>query len=118
MILGEQTTTEMGPKFVVVKKGEHGALIEHSGAKVVLPAWPALEVVDPTGAGDSFAGGMMGYLAAADDLSLPSLRKAMAYGTIVASFNIESFSLDRMKQITRKDIDARYNEFRGMLNLA
>src|SRR5690606_25287604 len=96
----------MGPKFVVVKKGEHGAFATFEGGKVALPAWPAETVVDPTGAGDSFAGGMMGCLAATGDLSLAGLRRAMACGTIVASFNIESFSLDRMKQLSRADIDA------------
>jgi sugar/nucleoside kinase (ribokinase family) len=110
----------MGPKFVVIKKGEHGALIEHSGVKVVLPAYPATKVVDPTGAGDSFAGGLMGYLAssaARGDLSLSTLRKAMAYGTVVASFNIESFSLGRLMEITRADIDRRLSEYRKMLEI-
>lgn len=118
IILAAEKITEMGPKFVVIKKGEHGALIEHSGAKIVLPAFPATKVVDPTGAGDSFAGGMMGYLAASGDLSLANLRRAMAYGTIVASYNIESFSLERLKQITRADLDARLKQYRDMLTIA
>ncbi|MCC6682281.1 MAG: sugar kinase [Phycisphaeraceae bacterium] len=109
--------TELGPKFVVVKKGEHGVFVTHGGAKIVLPAWPAEAVVDPTGAGDSFAGGMMGYLASTGDLSANGLRKAMACGTIAASFNIESFSLGRLKQISRADIDARLREFSQMLRL-
>ncbi|MCC7193108.1 MAG: sugar kinase [Phycisphaeraceae bacterium] len=115
VIRAAEKITKMGPKFVVVKKGEHGALITHGNLKVVLPAYPADHVVDPTGAGDSFAGGMMGYLASTDDLSLPSLRKAMAYGTIVASYNIESFSLSRLMQITRKDLDTRLAEYQRML---
>jgi sugar/nucleoside kinase (ribokinase family) len=115
VIRAAEKITRMGPRFVVVKKGEHGALIEHEGAKVVLPAFPATRVVDPTGAGDSFAGGMMGYLAATGDVSLPSLRRAMAYGTIVASYNIEAFSLGRLMQVSRKDIDERLATYRTML---
>jgi sugar/nucleoside kinase (ribokinase family) len=107
----------MGPKFVVIKKGEHGALIEHDGAKIVLPAFPTANVVDPTGAGDSFAGGLMGTLATTGDLSISGFRKAMAYGTVVASFNIESFSLDRMTQITRADIDERMAQYTEMLRI-
>lgn len=109
---------KLGPKFVVVKKGEHGAFLMHDGGVVALPAFAARDVIDPTGAGDTFAGGMMGHLAATGDLSLPGVRRAMAYGTIVASFNIESFSLDRLKQITRADIDARLAGYCRMLNMS
>ncbi len=105
---------ETGPKFVVVKKGEHGAFLVHQDGHVVLPAFPARNVVDPTGAGDSFAGGMMGCLAATGDLSIDGLRQAMAYGTIVASFNIESFSLTRLTEIERGHIDERLEQFRQM----
>ena len=117
VIRAAQKIVAMGPKFVVVKKGEHGALIDHGTTRVVLPAYPAQDVVDPTGAGDSFGGGMMGYLAAHGDLSPPGMRRAMAYGTIVASFNIESFSLDRLSQISREDIEKRYREYAEMLAL-
>ena len=117
VVRAAEKITAMGPKFVVVKKGEHGALIEHGGVKVVLPAYPATKVVDPTGAGDSFAGGMMGYLAATGNLSLPALRTAMAYGTVVASFNIEAFSLGRLTEITRADVDKRLAEYRKMLEI-
>ena len=107
----------MGPKFVVVKKGEHGALIEHEGMQVMLPAYPTRDVVDPTGAGDSFAGAMMGHLAATGDVSRAGLRRAAAYGTIVASFNIEAFSLDRLRQISRADVDQRLEAYRSMLQI-
>jgi sugar/nucleoside kinase (ribokinase family) len=117
LIAAAMKIVDMGPKFVVVKKGEHGALIEHGGTRVVLPAYPAKDVVDPTGAGDSFAGGMMGYLAAHGDLSPAAMRRAMAYGTILASFNIESFSLERLGQISREDIERRFEEYRQMLAL-
>ncbi|MFP4145821.1 MAG: PfkB family carbohydrate kinase [Phycisphaeraceae bacterium] len=106
---------KLGPKFVVIKKGEHGAFLMHDDGLTALPAFAARDVVDPTGAGDTFAGGMMGYLAETDDLSLAGLRKAMAYGTIVASYNIESFSLSRLQQIDRKQINERYKGFCDML---
>ncbi len=107
----------MGPKFVVIKKGEHGAFLLHEKGMAALPAYAARDVVDPTGAGDSFAGGMMGHLAATGDLSFDNLRRAMAYGTIVASFNIESFSLQRLEQITRADLDKRLAQYARMLAL-
>ncbi len=107
----------MGPKFVVIKKGEHGAFLLHEDGIAALPAFPARDVVDPTGAGDSFAGGMMGYIAETGDASLKNLRRAMAYGTVVASYNIESFSLNRLQEIDRKDIDSRLKEFSGMLTV-
>lgn len=108
---------DLGPKFVVIKKGEHGSLLVHKQGEIVLPAFPARQVVDPTGAGDSFAGGMMGCLAATGDLSLKGLRRAMAYGTVVASYNIEAFSLERLKQIERKHLDDRLGQFRGMFEI-
>lgn len=117
LIRAAEKIVEMGPQFVVIKKGEHGALIEHAGTKVVLPAYPARDVVDPTGAGDCFAGGFMGHLATADDLSTDTLRTAIAYGTITASFNIESFSLDRLTQTMRTDIDRRLAEYCQMLRI-
>ena len=118
---------EMGPTFVVVKKGEHGSLLIHREGLGALPAYPAEQVVDPTGAGDSFAGGMMGFLAAAGakhpgngsrrGASLESLMRALAHGTVMASFNIESFSLDRLRTLTREELDARYASFAGMLRV-
>ncbi|MCC6678753.1 MAG: sugar kinase [Phycisphaerales bacterium] len=110
---------EMGPKFVVVKKGEHGCLLAHREGLAALPAYPAETVVDPTGAGDSFAGGMMGALAAGggDPSSAESIRKALAHGTIIASFNIEAFSLERLKTLKRAEIDARYREYAAMVRL-
>lgn len=106
---------KLGPDFVVIKKGEHGAFLLHKDGIGALPAYAARDVVDPTGAGDSFAGGMLGYLAAKGDASVGELRQAMAYGTIVASFNIESFSLERLKQISRADIDERMKTYLRML---
>jgi sugar/nucleoside kinase (ribokinase family) len=107
---------EMGPKFVVIKKGEHGAMFFSRQETYVMPAYPTPDVIDPTGAGDSFAGGMMGYLAAQGNSSPETLKQALAYGTIVASYNVEDFSLDRMKTISRKDLEERMKSYRRMLS--
>lgn len=107
---------EMGPRFVVIKKGEHGAMFFSRHETYVLPAYPTPRVVDPTGAGDSFAGGMMGYLAQQGNFDPKTLKQAMAYGIIVASFTVEDFSLDRLKRIERSDLDRRLEEYRRMLS--
>jgi len=102
----------MGPQFVVIKKGEHGCLMCRDGEIFALPAFPTDQVVDPTGAGDSFAGGMMGYLAAQNDVSPSILRQALAFGTVVASFTIADFSVGALEKLTRQEIDRRVEEFR------
>lgn len=107
---------EMGPKFVVIKKGEHGAMFFSAHETYVLPAFPTENVIDPTGAGDSFAGGMMGYLAEKDNFEPETLKEAMAYGVLVASFNVEDFSLERMKTIERYDLEDRMRAYRQMLS--
>jgi sugar/nucleoside kinase (ribokinase family) len=108
----EQILT-LGPSIVIVKKGESGSLLcARDGSKFVLPAYPATEVRDPTGAGDSFAGGLMGYLAQAGRTDFDTLRTAVAYGTVVASFTIADFSLNGLTSITRKDIDNRLEMLR------
>lgn len=117
---------DYGPRFVVIKKGEHGAVLVHRDGIAALPAYPSEVVVDPTGAGDSFAGGLMGSIAAeaakggkhaSDPGSFESIRRAMAHGTVVASFNIEQFSLGRMRELTRSELDERYHEYMHMLRL-
>ena len=107
---------ELGPKFVVIKKGEHGAMFFSEYETYVLPAFPTQRVIDPTGAGDSFAGGMMGYLAEQGDFEPRTLKKAMAYGILVASFNVEDFSLERLKQISREDLEFRLQQYQRMLS--
>lgn len=104
----------LGPKFVVVKKGEHGALFFSEYEIYAIPAFPTQNVVDPTGAGDSFAGGMMGYIASQGKLDPETIKKAMVYGTLVASFCVEGFSLDRFQEIDRLAIDKRVEEFRNI----
>jgi sugar/nucleoside kinase (ribokinase family) len=106
----------MGPRFVVIKKGEHGAMFFSEDDLFVLPAFPTAQVVDPTGAGDSFAGGMMGYLAEQGRFDANAIKTAMAYGTLTASFTVEDFSLDRLKTITREDLERRMEEYRRMLS--
>ena len=107
---------KLGPKFVVIKKGEHGAMFFAEHETYVMPAYPTPDVVDPTGAGDSFAGGMMGYLASQGNFEPRTLKEAMAYGTVVASFNVEDFSLDRLQRIERPDIDRRLEQYKRMLS--
>jgi cytidine kinase len=107
---------EMGPKFVIIKKGEHGAMFFSEHETYVLPAYPTPNVIDPTGAGDSFAGGMMGYLSERDNFEAETLKTAMAYGILVASFNVEGFGLERLTEITRVDIDERMAAYRKMLS--
>jgi sugar/nucleoside kinase (ribokinase family) len=116
LVRAGRAVQRLGPKFVIIKKGEHGAMFFGDRQTFVLPAYPTADVVDPTGAGDSFAGGMMGYLAHRDRFDPHTLKEALAYGVVVASFNVEDFSLDRMKQIDRAQIDARLAEYRQMLS--
>lgn len=114
----------MGPRFVVVKKGEHGCLFVHRDGMGALPAYPAETVIDPTGAGDTFAGGMMGFIAShcarnpsADAKSLETILRALAHGTVMASFNIESFSLDRLTRLTQDELKWRFDEFARMMRI-
>jgi sugar/nucleoside kinase (ribokinase family) len=111
---------DLGPSFVVVKKGEHGCLFVHRSGRIgALPAYPAETVVDPTGAGDSFAGGMMGYIASRGEteVTFETIRAALAHGTVVASFTIESFSLDRLLKLTAPELHQRYQEFAEMVSV-
>ena len=102
----------MGPGTVVIKKGEHGVLLFHEGQFFALPAFPLEEVFDPTGAGDSFAGGVMGYLTKTKDLSFENLKKAVAYGATVASFTVEDFGLERLRTLCDTDVEERLRDFR------
>lgn len=108
---------DMGPKTVIIKKGEYGAYLCCAEGQFGIPAYPAHTVKDPTGAGDSFAGGVMGYLASCGDISFELLKKAMVYGTLLASFNIEDFSLERFKSLDIQEINARYEEFHRFFSL-
>lgn len=118
-----QSILDLGPKALVVKRGEHGAMLITRGDSVgerffVVPAYPQERVVDPTGAGDTFAAGFMGYLARTDDLSLGGLRRAVVHGSVVASFAVEDFSIDRLRGLSLDDIERRYAEFRLLTHFA
>jgi sugar/nucleoside kinase (ribokinase family) len=103
---------KLGAKAVIVKKGEHGALLFTRGTHFSAPSYPQDMLRDPTGAGDSFAGGLIGYLAKTGDLSEGNIRRAIVVGSVMASFNVEDFSLDRMKRLKNKEIMERFEEFR------
>lgn len=111
---------EFGPTFAVVKKGEHGAVLVHREGVAVVPAFPAdhAAVVDPTGAGDSFAGGMMAHLAAAGVTDFQTLQTALSWGTVMASFTIEAFGLGGLRGLSRADVDARMDQFRAHARIA
>jgi len=117
LVLAGREILKMGPRFVVIKKGEHGAMLVTADAVAVLPAYPTAEVIDPTGAGDSFAGGMMGYLDRQGDISLLALKHALARGMILASYAIEDFSLRRLEKLTGADIEQRLTQYIGMTSL-
>ena len=101
----------LGPRTLIIKRGEYGALMVDSKGVFSVPAFPLEEVHDPTGAGDSFGGGFMGYLASADKLTDAVLRRAMVYGSVLGSFAVEKFGLDRLKHLTRREINARARHF-------
>jgi sugar/nucleoside kinase (ribokinase family) len=104
----------MGPKALVVKRGEYGALSFFGDEIFAATAYPLAELFDPTGAGDSFAGGFMGYLCRSGGLDLPTMRRAMVVGSVIASFTVEKFSLDRLREIGAREIRTRYAEFRRL----
>ena len=106
----------MGPKFLIIKKGEHGALLFHKSDVFFAPALPLEEVFDPTGAGDTFAGGFIGYLAKTKDISFENMKTAIIVGSAMASFCVEKFGPERMKEITKEDIDIRLAEFVQLVN--
>jgi sugar/nucleoside kinase (ribokinase family) len=115
LIAAAKDVLKMGPKFVVIKKGEHGCLLCSENDTFVLPAFPAEQVVDPTGAGDSFAGGMMGYLSTQGSFSPATIKRALAFGTVVASYTIADFSLGGLQSTSREKIDDRWQEYKGAM---
>jgi cytidine kinase len=116
LVAAAHEVLKMGPKFVVIKKGEHGCLLVSDKDTFTLPAFPTQKVVDPTGAGDSFAGGMMGYLATQSSLSSATIKRALAFGTVVASYTIADFSLGGLASATRESIDDRWQEFKAAMS--
>lgn len=108
----------MGPKALIIKRGEYGALMFNGSTMFFAPAYPLESVYDPTGAGDSFAGGFMGYLANVDDVSEEAMRQAIIMGSTMASFNVESFSLERLSTLSYPEIRDRFRAFKGLVNFA
>ncbi len=114
LIKSARKIQEMGPKTVIIKKGEHGALLFYEDKLFIAPAYPLESIYDPTGAGDSFAGGFMGYLAKTEDLSYENMKRAVIYGSTIASFTVESFSIDRIRDLSTLEIKDRFNEFKHL----
>ncbi|MFC1593780.1 PfkB family carbohydrate kinase [Candidatus Omnitrophota bacterium] len=112
LLLAAQALGKLGPAMVIIKKGEHGVIFSSKKFIICLPAFPVTSVVDPTGAGDSFAGGFMGYLSRVNRITDSHIRKALAYGTILASFNVEGFGSEKTATLSQKTIDNRYAYFR------
>jgi sugar/nucleoside kinase (ribokinase family) len=114
LVSASKKIMEMGPKYVVIKKGEHGALIFHKNEMFFAPALPLAEVFDPTGAGDTFAGGFTGYLAKTGDYSFESMKRATIYGSCLASFCVEKFGTERMQNLTKEEVDKRLHQFKSL----
>ena len=118
LVRAARAVMDMGPGTVVAKQGEYGAALFTRDGFFSLPAYPLETVNDPTGAGDSFAGGFLGYLTSVDAPDDEALRRAMTYGSVLASFNVEEFGTERVSRLTREEIDARFEEFRRMTTFA
>ena len=107
---------QMGPKYLIIKKGEHGALLFHADQVFFAPALPLEDVFDPTGAGDTFAGGFIGHIARTKDISFENMKTAIIIGSAMASFCVEKFGTGRLKEITKEDIDIRLQQFQDLVN--
>jgi len=114
LVKAAQSALKLGPKYIIIKKGEHGALLFSDGSHFSAPGYPLETIKDPTGCGDSFAGALIGYLAGRGNVTERDIRKAIIYGSVIASFNAEDFSLERQKRLTHNEIEARYKEFERM----
>lgn len=114
LVKASREALKLGPKAVIIKKGEHGALLFTKDSHFSAPGYPLEEIKDPTGCGDCFGGAFIGYLAKTNDLSEANMRKAVVYGSVVASFNAEDFSLNRLKTVTMDEIEKRYNELKDI----
>lgn len=116
LVRAAKTIMAMGPKYLVIKKGEHGALLFHENSVFFAPALPLEEVFDPTGAGDTFAGGFIGHLAKTRDISFDNMKTAIIVGSAMASFCVEKFGTERLREITKADIDERLDQFVQLVN--
>ncbi len=116
LLAASKVILKMGPKFLIIKKGEHGALLVHNNGIFFAPALPLNVVKDPTGAGDCFAGGLIGYLAQTGDLSFENMKRAVIYGSVLASFCVEEFSLERLYTLKPEEVSARVEEFKSIVS--
>lgn len=116
LVKASKVIRELGPKYLIIKKGEHGALLFHNDSVFFAPALPLEDVFDPTGAGDTFAGGFMGYLSSTDDHSFENMKRAIIHGSALASFCVEKFGTERLSSITKEDLDARIARFVALAN--
>jgi len=116
LVKAAKSILHMGPKYLIIKKGEHGALLFHEDEVFYAPALPLEDVFDPTGAGDTFAGGFMGYLAKTRDVSFENMKTAIIVGSAMASFCVEKFGPTRLKEITKEDIDRRIQQFKQLVS--
>jgi sugar/nucleoside kinase (ribokinase family) len=116
MVRAAKKVLDMGPKFLIIKKGEHGALLFHENHVFFAPALPLEDVFDPTGAGDAFAGGFIGHIARTKNIGFENMKTAIIVGSAMASFCVEKFGPQRLKEITKKDIDIRLHEFVQLVN--
>jgi sugar/nucleoside kinase (ribokinase family) len=116
LVKAAKTIMQMGPKYLIIKKGEHGALLFYNEEVFFAPALPLEDVFDPTGAGDTFAGGFMGYLAKTKDISFNNMKTAIIAGSAMASFCVEKFGPERLKEITKEDIDSRIRQFKDLVS--
>jgi sugar/nucleoside kinase (ribokinase family) len=116
LVKAARTIMKMGPKYLIIKKGEHGALLFHEERVFFAPALPLEEVFDPTGAGDTFAGGFIGHIARTRDISYDNMKTAIIVGSAMASFAVEKFGTQRLREITKEDIDGRIQEFVQLVN--
>ena len=117
LVKAARVLLEMGPRYVIIKKGEHGSILFSHSGMFLMPAFPLEDVKDPTGAGDSFAGGFIGALTGSGRVTEHAIRRAMLYGSVVASFGVEDFSLDRLATLSRKQIQLRADTLREMMRL-
>ncbi len=114
LIKAARTIQDMGPRILIIKKGEHGALLFYEEELFIAPAYPLESIYDPTGAGDSFAGGFIGHIAKTEDLSYENMKRAVIYGSTIASFAVENFSIERIRDLSALEIKDRFNEFRQL----
>jgi len=116
LVKAAKTILQMGPRYLIIKKGEHGALLFHGDSVFFAPALPLEDVFDPTGAGDTFAGGFIGHLAKSEDISFDNMKRAIIVGSAMASFCVEKFGPTRLKEVTKTDIDERIQLFKDLVN--